>query len=75
MQNFDEKYPHVSAWVQDGNIEIGHNDYDKVFLRVMDAGGVIWESDKSYPSLDDAFAEMDAAIADWCEENGVELDM
>lgn len=74
MKSFDEKYPYIAAWVQDGSIEIGHNDYDGVFLRVMDEGGVVWESDKTYSILDDAFVEMNTAIANWCAENGIELE-
>ena len=46
-----------------------------MFLRVMDAGGVVWESNKTYSSLDDAFIEMNKAIATWCTENGIELDL
>ena len=73
MKSFDEKYPYIAAWVQDGLIEIGYNDYDDVFLRVIDAGGVVWESNKTYASLDDAFTEMNAAIKTWCAENGIEF--
>ena len=54
-------------------MEIGHNDYDDVFLRVMDAGGVVWESNKTYSNLDAAFREMNAAIEAWCIENGIDL--
>lgn len=73
MGKFEKQYPHIAAWVQDGQIEIGYSDYDDVFLRVIDEGGIVWESGKSYPSLDDALAEMDAAIAAWCAEIGLEL--
>jgi hypothetical protein len=75
MKSFGEKYPYIAAWVQDGAIEIGYNDYDDVFLRVTDAGGVVWESNKTYSNLDDAFAEMNAAIETWCAENGIELEL
>jgi hypothetical protein len=73
MKSFNEKYPYIAAWVQDGTIEIGYNDYDDVFLRVIYAGGVVWESNKSYASLDDAFDEMNTAIETWCAENGIEF--
>lgn len=75
MKSFDEKYPYIVAWVRDGIIKIGYDDYDDMFLRVMDAGGVVWESNKTYTSLDDAFIEMNKAIATWCTENGIELDL
>jgi hypothetical protein len=73
MKSFNEIYPYIAAWVQDGTIEIGYNDYDDVFLRVIDAGGVVWESNKTYASLDDAFNEMNTAIENWCTENGIEF--
>ena len=65
------KYPNIWAWVQDGRIEIGYNDYTDAFLYAMDEGGVIWESNKRYASLDEALADLDAGIAAWCEENGI----
>ena len=73
MKTFDEKYPYITAWVQDGTIEIGYNDYDAVFLRAIDAGGVVWESNKVYENLDDAFADLEAGIAARCKDNGIEF--
>ena len=65
MKTFDEKYPYVAAWVQDGTIEIGYND-DDVFLRVTDVDGVVWESNKTYLNLDNAFEEMNKALVISC---------
>ena len=62
MESFDDKYPFIAAWVQDGTVEIGYNDYDDVFLRVIDPGGVVWESNKIYTNLDEAFSDMNDAI-------------
>lgn len=73
METFEKQYPNISAWVYDGQVQIGYSDYDNSFLQVTDAGGVVWESDQSYASLDEALAAMDAAIADWCAEQGIEL--
>jgi hypothetical protein len=75
MKSFNEKYPYIAAWVRDGLVEIGYNDYDNVFLRVIDPGGVVWESNKIYSNLDDAFEEMNKAIETWCAENGIELEL
>ena len=71
MKTFDEKYPFIANWVQDGTIEIGYGKYDDVFLRAIDAGGVAWESDKTYQNLDDAFADLEAGIAKWVQGNGI----
>lgn len=73
MSSFEEKYPYISAWVQDGQIEVGYGDYDSVFLRAIDAGGTVWEDDGKYESMDDAFAALEAGIAAWCKEQGLEI--
>lgn len=44
MKTFEEKYPYISAWVIDGQIEVGYAEYDDVFIRAIDAGGVAFES-------------------------------
>jgi hypothetical protein len=67
--SFSGQYPNIDGWVKDGWIEIGYETYTKSFIRVMDEGGTVWEGCASYPSLDDALADADRAIADWIENN------
>ena len=74
MSSFDEKYSYISAWVQDGQIEVGYGEYDDVFLRAIDSGGVIWESKGGYESMDKAFTDLEAGIKGWCQENGIEFE-
>jgi hypothetical protein len=72
----DQKYPYLSAWVKEaGSIEIGYNNsgHDQSFLRVIQYTDLIWRSDHTYVSLDDVLSEMEAAIAQWCEEQGITL--
>jgi hypothetical protein len=76
MSSLDEKYPTLSAWVkQEGQIEIGYsyNPYDRSFLRVIQYTDLIWSSDHICPSLDEALTEMEEALAQWCEEQGITL--
>jgi hypothetical protein len=68
--SFEARYPHIASWVQDGWIEIGHDEYSRSFLRALDIGGMVWEGDESYATLDDALRALDAGIAAWLEENG-----
>ena len=75
MASFEEKYPYISAWVLDGQIEIGYGEYDDVFVRAIDAGGVAWESNAKFSSINEALLALDKGIADWCDEMGVELDL
>jgi hypothetical protein len=38
---------------------------------VLDIGGMIWEGETSYPTLDDALAAADAAIKQWLREQNM----
>ena len=67
---FAALYPNVAAWVQDGWVEFGRDDFSKSFVRVLDIGGLIWEGEANYPTVHAAFLALDAAIAAWLEENG-----
>lgn len=75
MKSFEEKYPYVSAWVLDGQIEIGYGEYDDVFIRAIGAGGVAWESNAKFSSMDEALSALERGIANWCDEMGVEFDL
>jgi hypothetical protein len=68
--SFEERYPHIATWVRDGWIEIGHDDCGRPFLRAMDIGGVVWEGDERYKSMDEALLALDEGIAEWLNENG-----
>ncbi len=65
----------ISAWVLDGQIEIGYGGYDDVFIRAIDEGGVVWESSTKFSSMDEALAALDKGIANCCEEIGVDFDL
>jgi hypothetical protein len=67
--SFEGRYPHIAAWVRHGWIEIGHDDCNRPFLRAMSIGGVVWEGDDRYASLDDALNALDAGIAAWERDN------
>jgi hypothetical protein len=67
---FAALYPNVAAWVQDGWIEIGRDDFSSSFVRVLDIGGLVWEGEASYPTVHAALMALDAAIASWLAENG-----
>ncbi len=64
------RYPNIAAWVEDGWIEVGREDYSRSFVRALDIGGMIFEGKSHYASLDDALRDLDAGIAAWLEEHG-----
>jgi hypothetical protein len=70
FETFEGRYPHISSWVQDGWIEIGHDDCGRPFLRAMDIGGVVWEGEGPYTSMDEALQALEEGIAEWLEEHG-----
>ena len=73
----NERYPKLSAWVkQEGRIEIGYSyhPHDRSFLRVIQYTDLIWSSDQSYASLDEALAEMEDAVGKWCDQQGITLE-
>ncbi len=70
MNTFDEQYANIAAWVQDGWIEIGQDDFSRSFIRVLDIGGLVWEGKTTYESVAAALADADAAIGRWFEEEG-----
>lgn len=67
--SFEARYPTLTTFVQeeDGWIAIGRDEYSRSLIRVLNLGGMIWESKKRYTSLDDALAEADKAVADWLQ--------
>jgi hypothetical protein len=68
-QPFDDRFPNIAAWSQDGWIELGRDDFSRSFIRVLDIGGMVWEGAEQYDSVDAALHAADAAIAKWFEEN------
>jgi hypothetical protein len=65
---FEAQYPNVARWVQDGYIEVGRDGMSRSFIRALDAGGMVWEGEQTYGSVDEAQA-LDAGIAEWLAEN------
>ncbi len=68
--SIEERYPHLAAWVQDGWVEIGRDDFSRSFVRALDVGGMVWEGEVEYRSLDEALQALDDGIAAWVRENG-----
>jgi hypothetical protein len=65
---FEALYPNIAAWVQDGWIEIGRDEFSRSFVRALDIGGMVWEGNSRYSSMDDALQALDAGIAKFLRE-------
>lgn len=53
-----ESYPHI----------IGDDAMAGSFIRALDEGGLMWESERTYATLDDAFQDLETALAAWMGE-------
>jgi hypothetical protein len=40
-----------------GWIDIGHDDMSQSFVRALDEGGLVWEGQEDYATLDDALRD------------------
>jgi hypothetical protein len=66
IESAEQAFPHVARFVKGyGWIEIGDDSMSPSWIRVLDEGGMIWESAEQYATLDDALKAADAAIAEW----------
>ncbi len=70
VESFDERYPNIAGWVRNGWIELGRDEYSRSFVRVLDIGGLIWEGEEDYETVDEALSAAEAGISVWLEENG-----
>jgi hypothetical protein len=51
-----------------GWIEMGHDDMSRSFVRALDEGGLVWERQEDYPTLDAALQDLEAGLAAWMRE-------
>jgi hypothetical protein len=66
---FAELYPNVARWVRGyGWIELGDDLPGPAFVLALDEGGIIWQGEATYPTVDDALRALDAALATWMYE-------
>lgn len=65
-------YPNIAKWVKGyGWIELGDDLAPlerRSFIRALDEGGLIWAGEETYPTLDDALRDLDAALGNWMRE-------
>ncbi len=51
-------------------MEIGYDDYSRSFIRILDIGGLVWESNERYSTVDAALHAAEAELAVWMREQG-----
>ncbi len=67
--DFAHRYPNINRFIfERGWIEIGSDEYSRSFIRALDPGGLVWEGEQFYDSLDDALADLERGLAQWLKE-------
>ena len=62
-------YPHLWRWVGEfGTVEIGSCGQTRSFIRVLDEGGIVWKSRRSYPTLEAALADAEVGVSQWMKD-------
>jgi hypothetical protein len=62
-KTFEETFPTVTKWIKYyGWIEFGQTDCSRSMVRVLDEGGLIWESTKSYKSVDELLCDLEKRL-------------
>ena len=60
----------IARWIALGGlVEIGQYQHRGSFVRALDEGGMIWEGEQHYQTLDDALLDLDFGIGAWIAEN------
>ncbi len=71
----EKKFPNITKWIKgDGWIEVGSSSYEGGMAKAFDEGGCVFEGKSKYSSLDAILKDIDRGIAQWCSENGIDLD-
>ena len=69
-KSFEQQYPNTARWVSEyGWIEVGRDEYSSSFVRALDEGGMVWEGETKYVSLDAALDALERGIGEWVAEN------
>ncbi len=71
--SIEDMYPYLAAWVADGWVEIGQDEFSSSFVRALDTGGMVFEGKTKYSSLDAALQDLNDGIKRWCTENKIDL--
>ena len=68
-KSFEQTYPNITRWVEAyGWIEIGQDEYSDSLIRAINEGGIAWEGDDDYRTLDEALQALEAGLAEWIDD-------
>ncbi len=68
---FEQMYPNISQWVSSyGWIEIGDDGQSPSFVRALDEGGMVWESDEDDTTLDEVLLSLESFLEEQMNQYG-----
>jgi len=60
---FERTYPSITRWATAyGWVEIGPTEMSASFVRALDIGGMVWEGEATYASVDAVLHALEAAL-------------
>ena len=71
---FDTRYPTIAAFVTTiGWVELGHDDNSRLtsFIRALDPGGIVWEGNDDYTTVDEVLHDLENGLRLWMHEQGI----
>ena len=73
MTNLEDRFPVTWQWVKEqGTIQIGYDEYSKMFIQAFDPGGNCWDSGKQrFDSLEAALTALELGLGEHCRERGL----
>ena len=68
---FEGTYPNITRWLTHGHIEIGEVLYSDSFIRAIDEGGVVWEGEPEYETIDQCLQDLERGLEDIIQDFGL----
>jgi len=67
--SFSERYPNIAHWIDTlGWIEIGQDEFSRSLVRLLNEGGMVWESEDSHGTIDEALEALETDLVEILKE-------
>jgi hypothetical protein len=66
---FSELYPNITYWINThGWIAVGPDVYSRSLVRLLNEGGMVWESEASHETIDKALQVLEIELVEILKE-------
>ena len=67
--SFSALYPNIAHWIDSlGWLEIGQDEYSRSLVRMLNEGGMVWESKASHETIDEALQALETELVEILKE-------